>query len=298
MNWFTKAFTSTIGRKLVMALTGLFLCVFLVVHVSGNFQLFKNDGGMAFNNYTVFMTHNPLIKTVSYLLYATFLIHIIQSVVLTLHNRKSRPVGYQKNAPAANSAWSSRNMGILGTVILVFLVVHMGDFWFEYKFGEVPFKTYHEVKVQDETKTFEKSQEMSTYINTLQEKKRNEFFEKYKKQGMDLTKPIEDQKKYEEINAEFSDFMAACKPDVKTITVKDLYAEVAESFKEPWMVALYLLAMVALSFHLIHGFQSAWQTIGVNHRKYVPVIKAIGWFFSIVIPAGFAAMPIYFFLNS
>lgn len=298
MNWFTKAFTSTVGRKLVMALTGLFLCVFLVVHVSGNFQLFKDDGGLAFNNYSVFMTHNPLIKTVSYLLYATFLLHIFQSLLLTLHNRKSRPVGYQKNTPQANSAWSSRNMGILGTVILVFLVVHMNDFWFEYKFGEIPFKAYYEVSLQGETKTFEKSQEMSAFINSIQEKKRNEFFEKYKKQGIDLNQQIADQKLYEKISAEYSDFMAASKPEVKTISVKDLYAEVAESFKQPWIVALYLLAMLALSFHLIHGFQSAWQTIGVNHRKYVPVIKAIGWFFSIVIPAGFAAMPIYFFLNS
>ena len=79
---------------------------------------------------------------------------------------------------------------------------------------------------------------------------------------------------------------------------KDLYKAVAFSFQQWWIVALYVIAMAALSFHLVHGFQSAFQTLGINHPKYSPFIKAIGlWVFAILIPIGFAAMPIYFFIK-
>jgi len=294
MNWFTKAFTSTIGRKLVMALTGLFLCLFLVVHASGNFQLFKDDGGMSFNTYSYFMTHNPLIKTISYLLYATFIIHILQSLVLTINNRKARPQGYVKNSPDKNSAWSSRNMGILGTIILVFLVIHMKDFWWEYHNGEIPYKKYYSVKFEGEVHNFEiKDSAMSfSRANDPQTK----FMDILKKRGVNLNELQNNPAEMQKLQMEFMQFTDKYvgPEEMKTETLKDLYAEVAEEFKNEYIVLLYLLAMIALSFHLIHGFQSAWQTVGVNHRKYVPIIKAIGIFFSVAIPAGFAAMPIYF----
>ncbi|MBL0050287.1 MAG: succinate dehydrogenase, partial [Bacteroidetes bacterium] len=94
MNKFLSIFSLSIGRKLLMALTGLFLVVFLLVHVSGNLQLFKHDNGLAFNTYSVFMTTNPLIKTVSYLLYATIILHSILALVLTLKNMGARKSKY------------------------------------------------------------------------------------------------------------------------------------------------------------------------------------------------------------
>ncbi len=261
MNWFTKAFTSSLGRKWIMSLSGLFMCLFLVVHVSGNFQLFKDDGGYAFNTYTIFMIHNPIIKTVSYLLYATILIHIIQSLVLTIQNRAARPQGYVYNKPEKNSTWSSRNMGILGSILLVFLVIHFADFWAEYKFGEVKKIDYIELDFGDHKDVY----------------------------TMEQTKTF---------TPEFIQNLQMQKPEVKRYNnVKDLYLEVKLAFQQPWYVIFYLLALLALSYHLVHGFQSAWQSIGVGHRKYVPIIKAFGWFFSIAIPAGFAAMPIYFLLD-
>ena len=120
MSWFTSAINSTLGKKVLMALTGLFLVTFLIVHLIGNLQLLAGDGGKAFNIYAKFMTTNPLIKTTSYLLYASFLAHIIWAILLTITNRNSRPVGYA-NANKSGS-WSSRNMGILGTIIFNFLV--------------------------------------------------------------------------------------------------------------------------------------------------------------------------------
>ena len=125
-----------------MSLTGLFLSTFLIVHMAGNLQLFKGDGGRAFNEYTYFMTHNPVIMTVSYLLYTSILVHALMAFVLTRHNQASRPVKYAYSKPEANSDWSSRNMGILGTILLLFIIIHMRTFWYEMHFGSVPMAEY------------------------------------------------------------------------------------------------------------------------------------------------------------
>src|SRR5690606_24291961 len=114
--------------KLVMALTGLFLILFLVIQLIGNLQLLKDDGGEAFNVYAEFMTSNPLIKAISYILYAFIVIYIIWSAILTGRNSAAR--GGTNYVTVNNSSHStSRNMGILGTFILVFLVIHLRDFW-------------------------------------------------------------------------------------------------------------------------------------------------------------------------
>lgn len=304
MNWFTKAFTSSLGRKWVMSLSGLFMCLFLVVHVSGNFQLFKDDSGFAFNSYSVFMVHNPLIKTVSYLLYATILIHLIQSLVLTLQNRAARPQGYVHNKPKKNSTWSSRNMGILGSILLVFLVIHFADFWAEYKFGEVKYKNYYTIKYEGENHIFYGKDSAESYYKMYNAE--SIFIEKLKRKGIDLTNremmqklQAENPGLMQQLQMEFTTFSSTyIGPEpIKTEAVKDLYMEVKLAFQQPWYVIFYLISLLALSYHLVHGFQSAWQSMGVHNRKYVPIIKSIGWFFSIAIPAGFAAMPIYFLLD-
>src|SRR5688572_3878299 len=148
MNWFTQLLTSTLGRKVVMALTGLFLILFLVVHLIGNLQLLHNDGGKAFNVYAKFMTSNPLIKIVSYVNYAFILIHIVWALLLSIRNRKARgPEGY---AVVKNSSpWTSRNMGILGTLILIFLVIHLKTFWAEMHWGGIATVTYDGEVVKD-----------------------------------------------------------------------------------------------------------------------------------------------------
>ena len=227
MSWVTQTLSSSLGRKVVMSLTGLFLCTFLIVHMVGNLQLFKDDGGRAFNEYSYFMTHNPLIMAVSYLLYSSILIHALMAFILTRHNQASRPVKYAYSKPEANSPWSSRNMGILGTVLLVFIVIHMRNFWYETHFGSIPVAEY-------------------------------------------------DGKIY-----------------------KNLYLVVGEAFKIWWYVAFYVIAMAALGYHLVHGFQSGFQTLGVRHRKYTPLIEAVGVYgFGVLMPALFAAMPVYMFLKS
>ena len=220
-------FRSSLGRKYLMALSGLFLCLFLVVHVVGNLQLFKDDGGRAFNEYTYFMTQNPVIKIVAYVNYLLILLHIIDGFMLTASNRKARSSRYAMVDQSKSSSWSSRNMAVLGTLIMIFLIIHMRTFWFEMKFGNMPVISY-EAGGQE---------------------------------------------------------------------YKDMFIVVKEAFGQLWYSAIYVVCMVALGFHLMHGFQSAFQTLGLNHHKYTPLIKNIGiGVFAILIPALFAAMPVFFLL--
>ena len=260
MSWITQTLTSSIGKKLVMALTGLFLCSFLMVHLIGNLQVFKGDEGLAFNEYAVFMTTNPLIKTVSYGLYAFILLHAFEGLYLAYNNRKARgKQQYAVTKGSANSSWFSRNMAILGTVLLVFIAVHMSNFWFEYKFGYTPYTRYEE--------------NLST--------------------GVKVASPYTG-----EIHGKMEEFVRE-ESNTRVVIVKDLYRSVVEAFKNPLIVIFYVLAMFSVSFHLIHGFKSAFQTLGINHSKYNPALNVLGiGLFGILIPIGFALMPVYFFFIS
>jgi succinate dehydrogenase / fumarate reductase, cytochrome b subunit len=142
MSWLTDSLKSSIFRKLLMALTGLFLILFLVVHLAGNLQLIMNDEGQAFNIYAHTMAHNPFIQIVSKFNFAFIIIHVIYSIWLSRTNKKARPVAYGYSAASTNSPWTSRNMGILGTLVLVFLVIHLKGFWWEFKNGAIPMVTY------------------------------------------------------------------------------------------------------------------------------------------------------------
>ena len=142
---------SSIAKKYVMALTGLFLCLFLVGHLLGNLQLFipGEKGQTAFNEYALFMTTFPAVKVLSYLTYASVLFHLVDGIVLTIQNRKARPVRYAVEKGTANSGWSSRNMALLGTIVLVFIVTHMQNFWWKMHFSEMPKQLVEGVELKD-----------------------------------------------------------------------------------------------------------------------------------------------------
>jgi succinate dehydrogenase / fumarate reductase, cytochrome b subunit len=229
MNWLIQFLTSSVGRKLTMSLTGLFLITFLIVHLLGNFQLLKDDGGEAFNKYTYFMTHNPLIKTVSYGLYAFIVIHTIQGLLLWSYNRKAKGQTYAVKSTPKGISWASQNMALLGTLILFFLIIHMGDFWFKMKTGVLSKLTYEDFA-----------------------------------------------------NGE---------------PIYNLFERVSEAYQNPLLVAAYVVGQIVLFFHLKHGFQSAFQTLGVNHPKYTPLIKGLGLGYSILVPIGFAIIPILFYIS-
>lgn len=214
---------SSIGKKVIMGLTGLFLISFLVVHCFINALIFFNDGGLTFNIGAAFMAHNWLIRAGEIVLFAGLIIHIVQALLLTIENKKARPVGYAKVDGAANSSWYSRSMGLLGTLLLMFLIIHLVHFWVKSRFTGLP---------------------------------------------------------GEDANGN-----------------ENLYAVMQETFKITWVVILYALSMISLAYHLLHGFQSAFQTLGLNHKNYTPLIKKTGITFSILIPFIFALMPILMYLG-
>jgi len=130
--------TSSIGRKYAMALSAMFLLIFLVMHLSVN--LLSVFGETAYNNASQFMGYNPLIQFLMQpILMAAVIFHFIMGFVLEIRNNRARPVKYAMNKGAANSTWMSRNMLITGAVILAFLALHMYDFWYHemnYKYIE------------------------------------------------------------------------------------------------------------------------------------------------------------------
>jgi len=209
-----------------MALTGLFLILFLTVHLAGNLQLLYNDGGKSFNVYAHFMGHNPIIRTVSIVNFAFIFIHIIWSAILTRKNRIARGIQYAVGSGSVSSSWNSRNMGILGFLILFFLVVHIKTFWYVFKFGSVPIVNYG-------------AEDMPNY-----------------------------------------------------------FAVVNEAYQSLVYVGFYVVCMIILALHLSHGFQSAFQTLGLNHKKYTPAIKKLGLGFSILVPGLFALIPIWMYLEN
>jgi len=135
-------FTSTLFRKAIAALSGLFLVVFLIGHLLGNLQLFipGEDGKTRFNEYALFMTTNPAVNILSILTYSSIILHIIITLYLALKSSRARPVQYAVSSGNSNSSWSSKNMSILGLFILFFIIVHMKSFWFKMHFGDMPYQ--------------------------------------------------------------------------------------------------------------------------------------------------------------
>jgi len=300
--------SSSIAKKYWMALTGLFLCLFLVGHLLGNLQLIfigGEEGRRAFNEYAYFMTHNPLIKVMSYLTYLSILFHSIDGILLAIQNKKARPIAYAHNNPGANSKLPARHMALLGSAILLFIVIHMANFWWEMKYSSdtMPLHTYVEivnVPVGQDPMTgqaIKKDIELTYALTTKGEvmelsyknpetgaveqiiniKEGTKFFDK--------TTDIQVAEGYKDLHSEVMSFFGQTKNGFDT----NKYALFA--------VLVYVLSMIILALHLSHGFQSAFQSLGINHKKYTKGIKLFGSVFSILIPLGFAIIPIILFLN-
>jgi len=267
---------SSIGKKYWMALTGLFLCVFLLGHLAGNLQLiFGTD--LQFNQYAYFMTTNPAVKVLSYVTYISILFHAIDGIMLAVQNKKARPIGYAKNNAAANSTWASRNMAVLGTLLLVFIATHMMNFWAKMHFEEMPLQQQIvEVKnpgtnIVEEIVVYNFTDGSAAPISAVQMgqleiKNGKEFYQG----GTDL--------KIKE-------------------GYKDLYKITVDFFKDPTyglvFTLFYVFSMIVLAFHLSHGFRSAFQSLGANNPKYNGLINVLGLGFAYLVPALFAIIPIY-----
>jgi succinate dehydrogenase / fumarate reductase cytochrome b subunit len=219
MNW-KQSFSTSIGKKLQMSLTGLFLILFLIVHCYVNAQIFYMDGGIRFNEAAHFMGTNFVIRTVEIGLFGFLILHIVQGLMLYASNRSKRSSRYAVSAGNATSKWYSRSMALLGTLILLFLVLHLSKFWAPNRYSQLT--TGHE---------------------------------------------------------------------------KPLYEMMRDEFQTAWVVVVYVLGCISLGWHLVHGFYSAFQTLGMGTHKYKGIIKSIAIAFSIIVPLIFALMPVCFFLG-
>jgi succinate dehydrogenase / fumarate reductase cytochrome b subunit len=129
----TKFFTSSIGKKTVMALSGLFLILFLLEHIYTNLTLFYGDGGVEFNETSHSMVHMLIIRIIEVILFLAIVVHVAQAIILTRENSKARPIKYAVNGTNQTSSWISRNMGFTGSIIFFFIVIHLYNFFVPYR---------------------------------------------------------------------------------------------------------------------------------------------------------------------
>ena len=149
MNYY---FTSNIFRKTLASLSGLFLVTFLFGHLTGNLQLLIPGikGQTQFNKYAFFMTTNPFVKILSILTYTSIILHVVVTIYLELKSKLARPIGYLVNNNSLNSTWSSRNMSLLGAILLIFIIIHLKSFWYEMHFGKMPYQILSDgTKIKD-----------------------------------------------------------------------------------------------------------------------------------------------------
>ena len=220
--------SSSIARKVAMAMSALFLIIFLIIHLAVNItSLFSAD---VFNDLSHFMGTNPLIQFgMQPVLIFGVVFHFVMGFVLELKNKKARGgVKYAKFNGAAGATWMSRNMAISGGVILAFIVLHFIDFW-------VP------------------------EINT-----------KYILGDMSGELQGEEGYRY--------------------------FTELQHKFANPLRTGAYVVSFVLLSLHLMHGFQSAFQSVGFNN-KFSGAVKTFGKAYSIVIPLGFIIVALFHHFN-
>jgi succinate dehydrogenase / fumarate reductase cytochrome b subunit len=190
-----------------------------------NACIWANDGGQMFNLASHFMATTIVIRIVEVGLFAGLLLHIIQGLVVEVQNRSKRRTGYSVKMGNKGSKWYSRSMGLLGTLLLFFLIMHLSHFWVPSRFTELP---------------------------TI---------------------------------------------DINGKEVANQYAEIIRVFQSPVVVTLYVLGCISLMYHLLHGFQSAFRTLGVPNGKYISIIKATGFGFAVIVPLAFAMMPVSVYLG-
>jgi succinate dehydrogenase / fumarate reductase cytochrome b subunit len=208
---------STITSKVIMALAGLFLVVFLLVHLGINLLLLADDGGSSFSAAATFMGTNPVIRLFEVVLFGGFLLHMIFGVLVSIRNRFSRPVRYQHKNLSETSPFS-KYMFHSGIIVFIFLALHFIDFYF--------------IKI-----------------------------------GL-IAPPA-------------------------GIERHDFYHRTLVLFANRGYSAVYMVGFLFLGFHLNHAFQAAFQTIGLNHNKYIESIKVASSLYAIIVAGGFMVIPIW-----
>jgi succinate dehydrogenase / fumarate reductase, cytochrome b subunit len=212
---------SSITKKVLMALAGLFLVTFLCVHLGINLMLLKDDGGRMFTEAATFMGTNSLIKVFEIVLFGGFILHILFGVLVSFQNRAARPTAYVCSN-SSETSFFSKYMFHTGIIVALFLFLHFIDFYF--------------IKI-----------------------------------GLVEPPP--------------------------GIAIHDFYHRTLLLFSSPWYSLIYIVCFLSLGLHLNHAIQSAFQTLGWNHSKYMDAVKFIGSAYSLLIAVGFSVIPVYLFFS-
>lgn len=220
----SSIFTSSIGKKLLMSLAGIFLVTFLLVHMGINLLVIIFDDPMVYNKAAHFMSSNVLIKIFEIVLFGGILLHIIYALILQIQNWIARPRRYSK-ANYSNTSFFSKFMIHTAIIILVFLSIHFVDFYFKAKFGH----------------------------------------------GETIL--------------------------VDGVNYHDFATEIVDKFKMLPFVVFYIAAFIFLGFHLVHGFQSAFKTLGLDHKRYTPVIQVLAIIYAVVVVGGYSIIPLMIYFS-
>ena len=216
-------FKTSVARKVTMALSALFLILFLIIHLAVNLTSVISES--TFNELSHFMGTNPLIQfAMQPVLLAGVIFHFVMGFVLEIQNKRARgSEKYYAYNGGANSSWMSRNMIITGVMILLFLGLHLWDFWV----GEMNYK-YIEFNEPNPTR---------------------------------------------------------------------YYHELIEKFHDPLRVGMYVLCFVFLCLHLLHGFQSAFQSMGWKDDARKKLISQVGNWYSYIICGGFIFIALFHYIK-
>lgn len=217
-------FTSSIGKKLLMSLAGIFLITFLLVHMGINLLVIIYENPMVYNKAAHFMSSNIIVKIFEIVLFGGLLLHVIYALIIQTQNWIARPSRYKK-ANYSNTSFFSKFMVHTAAITLIFLVIHMMDFYIKAKFGH----------------------------------------------GAEIL--------------------------VDGVVYHDFASEIVDKFKMLPFVIFYIAAFVFLGFHLIHGFQSAFKTLGLDNKKCNTVIQVLAIIYSTVVVAGYSIIPVIIYFS-
>ena len=201
-----------------MSVTGLFLILFLTLHVVANLTILW--GPEVYQKVTDFMGTNPLIQVMVPVLALGFIVHIGYSFIITLRNLKARgDVSYKSGSKSPGLGfdnWAARNMLVLGCIVLGFLVLHLSHFWTKMQWQQ----------------------------------------------------------------------FTGGEPE-------DGYLLVTGYLGTPWIAVCYIVWFAALWFHINHGFWSAFQTLGLNNARIIPLLRKISFLYSTLLFAGFSLIVVW-----
>ena len=269
---------SSITKKLLVALFASFLLIFLLFHMTANLFILADDGGDAYSAFCHFMGTNVFVKVFEVILFGCLVLHLCLASYLWFQNRRNRPVGYKKPSKTKTGK-GSKLMMITGSLLLVCIVFHFYDFYFvKLNFVEGNYM----VKTED-------------FVVNSPDQEISEEAQMTLMRLIDQGKASKDMQWIRQISTTERDVLQQAFPEAEF--EPDFYHMARQKFSVWHIMLCYLIFFAVVGIHIRHGFQSAFQTFGLNHYKYSRLIEILGVVYTWVVILGFAAVPLVVFFG-